>query len=82
MPASLITGLRSVELEVADVPASARFYCDTWQLARTTSVGDATYLRATGLALDLSPQGDRSVAVVASTGVRGARRSNTLDRRW
>ena len=48
MPASLITGLRSVEFEVADIPASTRFYCDTWQLARTTSVGDATYLRATG----------------------------------
>ena len=50
MPASLITGLRSVEIEVADVPASERFYRDHWYLATAATTDGAVYLRGTGAA--------------------------------
>ncbi|MFN0303891.1 MAG: VOC family protein [Burkholderiales bacterium] len=72
MPASLITGLRSVEIDVADVPGSERFYCDTWQLARSATAGDAVYLRATGTA---------SHVIALHTGPSTALRSITLNAR-
>jgi len=43
-----LTGLRSVELGVTDVPASARFYTEIWGLAPAGSGRDAVYLRGTG----------------------------------
>jgi len=45
-----LTGLRSVELGVTDVSASARFYTEVWGLAPAGSDRDAVYLRATGAA--------------------------------
>jgi len=45
-----LTGLRSVEIGVTDVPASARFYTEIWGLAPASSDGDAVYLRGTGAA--------------------------------
>ena len=45
-----LTGLRSVELGVTDVPASARFYTEVWGLAPAGSDRDVVYLRGTGAA--------------------------------
>src|SRR5262245_29823162 len=45
-----LTGLRSVELGVTDVPASARFYTEVWGLASAGSDRDAVYLLGTGAA--------------------------------
>lgn len=42
-----LTGLRSVELGVADVAANARFYAEIWGLAAVAREGAAVYLRGT-----------------------------------
>jgi catechol 2,3-dioxygenase-like lactoylglutathione lyase family enzyme len=48
MPQSLVTGLRSVELGVADVPASEKFYTEVWRLDVAARAGGSVYLRGTG----------------------------------
>jgi catechol 2,3-dioxygenase len=48
MSPSLITGLRSVELGVADVAASEAFYTGAWQLSVAAREGASVYLRGTG----------------------------------
>ena len=48
MPAGLITGLRGVDLGVADVAAHARFYTEVWRLATVAERGGSVYLRGTG----------------------------------
>ena len=48
MQPSLITGLRSVELGVADVAASEAFYTGTWRLSVAARAGTSVYLRGTG----------------------------------
>lgn len=50
MTASLLSGLRSVELRVADVAACEKFYVETWHLAVAARQGGAVYLRGTGAA--------------------------------
>ena len=42
-----LTGLRSVELGVVDVPASVRFYTEVWGLAPVARTEQAVYLRGT-----------------------------------
>ncbi|MEZ2409014.1 VOC family protein [Bosea sp. RCC_152_1] len=44
---STITGVRSVELELADPERSARFYTDVWHLSEVARAGDTIYLRGT-----------------------------------
>jgi catechol 2,3-dioxygenase-like lactoylglutathione lyase family enzyme len=44
------SGLRSVELGVADVAAQERFYTETWGLQRVAAAGGAVYLRGSGAA--------------------------------
>lgn len=48
MTASNLSGLRSVELGVVDVPAAVRFYTDIWGLAPAARAGESIYLRSTG----------------------------------
>ncbi len=43
-----VTGLRSVELGVADLDKSAAFYRDVWGLEDVVSTGDTLHLRGTG----------------------------------
>ncbi len=50
MTTSLVAGLRSVEVGVADVAAHERFYTDIWQLALVERRGGVAYLRGTGAA--------------------------------
>ena len=50
MSKCLITGLRSVELGVANLPANEKFYTDVWGLAPVAHEGNAVYLRGTGSA--------------------------------
>jgi catechol 2,3-dioxygenase len=45
MPAGWITGLRSVDLGMADVAAGARFFADTWRLAPVAERNGSVYLR-------------------------------------
>ena len=45
-----ITGLRSVELGVVNVPLHEKFFADTWGLKVAARVGDSVYLRGTGAA--------------------------------
>jgi catechol 2,3-dioxygenase len=45
----VITGLRALELGVANLEASTRFYVDVWGLAVVSDHQGARYLRATGL---------------------------------
>ena len=42
-----ITGLRSVELGVADLDRSAAFYRDVWGLEQVVSSGDTVHMRGT-----------------------------------
>jgi len=63
-PVGLVTGLRSVELNVADVTAQERFYVDTWLLSTVAHAGGASYLRGTGAAhhiLALHPSASTSL---------------------
>lgn len=50
MTTSLVAGLRSVEVVVADVAAHEKFYTDIWQLALVERRGGVAYLRGTGAA--------------------------------
>ena len=43
-----VTGLRSVELGVADLDKSAAFYRDVWGLEQVVSSGDTIHMRGTG----------------------------------
>jgi catechol 2,3-dioxygenase len=43
-----VTAVRSVEIGVSDLDASARFYSDVWQLSEVARDGSAVYFRATG----------------------------------
>jgi catechol-2,3-dioxygenase len=47
MSSGLITGLRGVDLGVADVAAQARFYADIWGLKQVAEQDGAVYLRGT-----------------------------------
>jgi catechol 2,3-dioxygenase-like lactoylglutathione lyase family enzyme len=47
-PAAAVTAVRSVELSVCDLDASARFYEDTWLLDPVARAGSARYFRASG----------------------------------
>lgn len=42
-----ISGVRSVELELADPERAARFYADVWHLTEIARVGETIYLRGT-----------------------------------
>ena len=43
-----VTAVRSVELAVRDLDASARFYQETWLLDEVARTASAVYLRGTG----------------------------------
>jgi len=67
MQSQLISGLRSVELGVADVAASEAFYTATWGLSVAARDGDAVYLRGTGAPhhiLSLHPHGSAELLAV------------------
>ncbi len=42
-----VTGMRSIEMEVADVERAARFYTQVWNLAEVQRWGESVYLRGT-----------------------------------
>ena len=46
----LVSGLRSVEIGVPDVPAAEKFYTDVWLLTVAARTASALYLRGTGAA--------------------------------
>jgi catechol 2,3-dioxygenase len=76
MQSSLITGLRSVELGVADIAASEAFYTGTWQLSVAARRDGSVYLRGTGAPhhlLSLHPRArTEMLAVTLNAASRGA----------
>jgi len=43
-----VKGIRSIEMEVADVERAARFYTDIWHLTEVERRDGARYIRGTG----------------------------------
>ena len=72
MPAGMISGVRSVDLGVADVAAAARFYTDIWRLTPVAERNGAVYLRGSGgyhhiLALHPRPRAQLLCITLAAT---------------
>jgi catechol 2,3-dioxygenase len=70
MQPPLITGLRSVELGVADVAASEAFYTGAWRLSVAARDGASVYLRGTGAPhhlLSLHPRARAELIAVTLT---------------